>query len=525
MTITTALVLLACTGGGDANDGVPSDSGAGDPQALVEPLSIDFGTLPLDSSADAEGSFTIRNVGRGVLLIQELAVLGESSPFAVVSLPSSSIASGEAIPVGLGYGPLTPGVHSDTVLLRTNDPDQPEISIALTGQAEGPQLTLAPASDVAFGDIPLGCDASAAVTMTNTGTGPLEIGAVQLTGDAAFALDLMPTENGTLPWTLAPSGSVSVQVAYTPTTEDSVTAELRVNSDDPVHEAVERAFSGTGTTSGLVEDTFRTAADVDFLFLVDAGSGTSGYLTQLRGDLAYLTDQLRRENAAYRVAAVVAEDGCVLGDPLFFDETTPSNTQLSIFAAQTTGSSHSLSDELFSLGELALSETGTGGCNEGLLRDPAALGVVLLSARDDQSSDTTSDALAALEAQLDRPSQLLLHGLVGDAPNGCESATGAVRYTQAIERNGGEVGSICAGDYGGTLRNIADATTLRARTIFPLSQAPVPSSIVVQLRGVERDTGWTYIAEEQVLRFEDNIAPVVGDSVIVSYAPLPDTCE
>ncbi len=108
-------------------------------------------------------------------------------------------------------------VHSD---LHTANPDR---TVALTATATAPMLDLDPGATFDFGGVDLAVgSASQTFTLTNTGDGPLGIGAITGSGSPAFQLALPA------PGTLAAGSAAQIGVIYRPTLEQADTTTLTV---------------------------------------------------------------------------------------------------------------------------------------------------------------------------------------------------------------------------------------------------------------------------------------------------------
>ncbi|MGI9019760.1 MAG: choice-of-anchor D domain-containing protein [Solirubrobacterales bacterium] len=100
-------------------------------------------------------------------------------------------------------------------------------------------------SSVAFGNQQVGTTSGAqTVTIQNTGTGPLQI-STPTVGNAAFSIS---TDNcgPTYPRTIAPSGSCTLQLTFSPQNGSTVNSSLTISSDDPDESTKLVALSGTG---------------------------------------------------------------------------------------------------------------------------------------------------------------------------------------------------------------------------------------------------------------------------------------
>jgi len=101
------------------------------PDIAVSSLSVDFGTVPKNETETA--FFTILNEGDGPLDILGLDI--DDGPFSLVTDPTGqAIAAGSEFTVIADYTPSDDATgHAAHVLVRSTDPDEPEIDIVLLG--------------------------------------------------------------------------------------------------------------------------------------------------------------------------------------------------------------------------------------------------------------------------------------------------------------------------------------------------------------------------------------------------------
>jgi MYXO-CTERM domain-containing protein len=128
---------------------------------------------------------------------------------------------------------------------------------SLTGEGTSPMLQLSQPS-LDFGDVRVSTSsAPRTLRLTNTGSGPLTVTALRVTGaDASTFLHTVPS----LPHTLQPQGSLDVPVVFTPNAERSFSAQFVVESDDPRMPAVSVPMTGSGVPVRVTV----SAASLDF---------------------------------------------------------------------------------------------------------------------------------------------------------------------------------------------------------------------------------------------------------------------
>jgi len=136
----------------------------------------------------------------------------------------------------------TPVSTSQTAMLTASAGSATE-SFALQLNVLVPTLTVGPAS-VAFGSVAVNTTMTQTVTISSTGTAALTISGVTVTG-AGFSL-----APGTLPTTLNPGQTASLNVLFSPTTESAATGLLTITSNSSTNCTSVVALSGTGARAG-----------------------------------------------------------------------------------------------------------------------------------------------------------------------------------------------------------------------------------------------------------------------------------
>lgn len=139
-----------------------------------------------------------------------------------------------------------------------------------------PQIAVTPSS-LAFGAVNVNTTSPAqAITLTNTGTAPLNVTAL-----ATSSLRYVASPSGTLP-PIAPGHSATVQVTFTPTAVQAYPAALTMTTNDPSHPTVTIPMTGSGgqaaaawTPASLDFGTVETGATVSLsLTITNSGSAT-----------------------------------------------------------------------------------------------------------------------------------------------------------------------------------------------------------------------------------------------------------
>ena len=108
--------------------------------------------------------------------------------------------------------------------------------------AVNPQLSES-ASTLSFGSVTVNSSATQSLTLTSSGTSPVTVNSASISG-AAFSL-----VGATLPATLNPGQSISLQVQFKPAATGLATGNLTISSNSTTGGTAVVSLSGTGTTA------------------------------------------------------------------------------------------------------------------------------------------------------------------------------------------------------------------------------------------------------------------------------------
>jgi len=219
----------------------------GDPDITVTPTSLDFGSVAVGSSRPAQ-TVTVRNHGCSSLTIGTITLGGTNAgEFATQNdnCSGQSLAPGASATLQVVFNPTSAGAKTATLSIPSNDPDEDPFNVPLSGTGTQPNITVNPTS-IDFGSVQVGSSsAPTTVTVTNDGTANLNVGTISLGGVNA---DQFAIQNDNCSGqTLAPGGSATVQVVFSPTLAGAKTATMAIPSDDRDEATVNVALSGTGT--------------------------------------------------------------------------------------------------------------------------------------------------------------------------------------------------------------------------------------------------------------------------------------
>jgi uncharacterized repeat protein (TIGR01451 family) len=177
----------------------------------------------------------IKNVGTANLTIGTISTGGTNPGDFIIS---SDNASGKTLPPGTAttvqviFKPTAAGSRTGKLQIPSNDPDEIQVDVTLTGTGAGiPKMQVRP-TFINFGAIQVGTSSPArTITVTNTGTGDLPIDNVELWDYPTPHFKII--SNNASGKTLAPGESANISVKFSPTTTGDKDAYLIIESYAP----------------------------------------------------------------------------------------------------------------------------------------------------------------------------------------------------------------------------------------------------------------------------------------------------
>ncbi|MEZ4235934.1 MAG: choice-of-anchor D domain-containing protein [Myxococcota bacterium] len=475
MGLLAGLLLASCQ-----EYGVQDRPGAGASGADIEvdPLSLTLGP----ATERVVGTFSVKNVGSAALDVSALELVAGEMAFTVVDDGTGGVfevAPGEAHEVQVAFEPSSPLVYGQ-IEVRSDDPDEPVVTVDLQGLGEVPALQISPDSHV----FPTLCDDTVVLTLANVGVADLEI--TGLTYDTPKP-DLTLLSDLALPLTLAPDASAQVAVHYQPVSGEPVLGVLSVESNDP--RGILTADQSSEASAGDVTESFVVEANpqIDVLFAIDKSGSMTDDARRLGQTFGDFIAQVGSVTTDWQIGVVTKDSGCfnngiiTASTPNYADVFLDAVDGLQIFADA------DLTEALLAMTDVSLTETGPSGCNVGFRRPGALLHVVTVSDEPEQSGQPYDYWLNRWQGQLADPNQLVVSAIV---PTGGCSGDGT-GYIEAANATGGLVLDLCSRNWSSFATQLGSASAQGLLT-FLLSSLPDPSTIVVEVDGVAYDVGWHY---------------------------------
>jgi hypothetical protein len=268
----------------------------------VTPSSLNLGSVVVGKKVSQIVS--VANTGNISVNISQANL--SSSQFSVSGLAMPlSLSVGQSSSFQISFNATSAGNVTATFTVQTDTGVSSE-QVALTGTATAvpQQISVNPAA-LNLGSVTVGTTAKGTVTLSNLGGSNLTISLISVSG-GPFSVSGITT-----PSTIAPGGSASLNVAYSPTAAGSSSGGVIITSDDPQKPTSVISLSGTGTaapvaptiTTPPVNQTV-TAGQTATFTVVAAGTAPLSYQWQKHGaNIAGATA------ASYTTPATTTSDG------------------------------------------------------------------------------------------------------------------------------------------------------------------------------------------------------------------------
>jgi hypothetical protein len=219
-----------------------------------------------------------------------------------------------------------------------------------------------------------------------------------------------------------------------------------------------------------------------------------------------------------RLAVLGDQKGCVIGKHRWIDASFSTAAAREAIDAMTPFE--------FPLGAFDLTEqvalavapsaVGPGGCNQGLLDNGAHVQVVYVS---DAPTKASWSAPIPTEPVVREASDPVVHAVVGDLPDGCETANAGYGYYEAVVATGGTWYSICKELPWGSRLPVPGMRPMELIKM-PLREVPDPDTILVTVDG-EALGGWRLAADGKTVEVPGKDV-AEGATIRVRYARPPE---
>ena len=207
------------------------------PLAVVSPASLTFAGQPVNTGSAAQ-VVTLTNTGTGPLTISSIVVSGD---FARTTTCVATLIAGANCSISVTFIPTTAGARSGAITITDNSGNVAGSvqSVALSGIGLAPIASLSLASLTFDAQFTGTTSAALPVTLSNTGTAPLNLSSIIASAEFAQTSDCGIS--------LAAGLSCTINVTFTPAATGARTGLLTVNHNAaPVATSTSITLSGTG---------------------------------------------------------------------------------------------------------------------------------------------------------------------------------------------------------------------------------------------------------------------------------------
>ena len=194
------------------------------PAISVQQTAVDFGTI--DAGQTGEQTITITNTGTADLEITGIKGEGDVSGL-TFDTTMFTLAPNGSQTVTVTFPSSTEGTFSGNITISSNDPDRATQTLSVSVIVQPPPVPAIAVQQTAvnFGTIDAGQTGQQTITVTNTGTAPLEITGIE---SDVSGLTFTPST-----FTLAPNDSRTVTVTFPSSTEGTFSGNITISSNDP----------------------------------------------------------------------------------------------------------------------------------------------------------------------------------------------------------------------------------------------------------------------------------------------------
>ena len=253
-----------------------------EPSISVSPEELDFGNV--QQGADEADTVTVTNDGGGDLGITNILIGGDDAGAFMQTNDCNTLATGESCTVDVTFFAEGEGERNAALTIESTDPENPVTDVPLAGtsvEPDMPSIGVDPEA-VDFGSVMLGDSTDAAVTVTNEGTGVLDINQISVGGTDATAFfqqhDCV---------TLMEGDTCTVDIEFTPEGEFVHSGELTIDSTDPDTPQLTVPLTGEGITDD--GDGIQVDLDLEGETFIKASNGTVPLTGSLAAELELAT--------------------------------------------------------------------------------------------------------------------------------------------------------------------------------------------------------------------------------------------
>lgn len=218
------------------------------PVAATDPeTGLDFGEVP--KTAAKTKQILILNQGGAALNVSSVTVSSPSGDLSA-SLPKGAVTATlgplESVPLTVNLSSAHAGPINGTIVINSDDPTHPALSVPVQGLVTEPLINLAPTGKLDFGLVFKTWVVNKTVTVTNTGWGGLVVKRIGMTASSSvqFGVRQLPP---VMPITLQHGEKFDFVVQFNPQAKALFTGTVAIESNDANNGFVNYPVSGEGS--------------------------------------------------------------------------------------------------------------------------------------------------------------------------------------------------------------------------------------------------------------------------------------
>lgn len=203
-----------------------------------------------------ESVVTIFNIGGADLLVHSVSVVAGGPNFTLLPNPTQPfiVRPGDHVDLIVRFNPTSPGAKAGTLRIVSNDADQGQVDLPMTGTGGLPTITTAIPNAGNFGNVCVGSFKDLPLTINNAGTCDLLVNNI-----TSSSGDFVVPGVVTYPIVVHPGDSVAVPIRFQPAAIGAKVGTITVSSSDPNAPTRQIAVSGTAPTGDI-----RVTGSTDF---------------------------------------------------------------------------------------------------------------------------------------------------------------------------------------------------------------------------------------------------------------------
>jgi hypothetical protein len=496
------------------------------PELVVYPENIEFGHL-VAGTESGQKVFAVINAGDEDLIISHPELISNNINFNLDhnTQENYTISPGDTQDFNVYYTPETFESGEAIIRLVSNDEDENQHELLVTGFGDAPVMTVTP-EDFDYGQISIGCDNEERITIRNDGN--LDLYVDNITQMVTQPQDIIMEFGNlpSLPWELLPNQEVDFLVSYTPVDISYDESVIRIEGNDPAVPLKEIAQYGEGDVEHWHTQTYiqEEISLLDVLFVVDNSGSMNIFQQELSNQMISFMNVFDNSGTDYHLATITTDEARFkqYDGYTWIDATHPDPVMWMQNVITSIGIRGSGIERGIEMVKYALE--GDAAPGQDYHRENATMVIIYVSDEPDHSQGSWISYTNFFDSFKLSTDLMRQFAVIGDHPSGCNfSFTPYSRniqfgsgYYEMTQRYNGDWYSICATDWGQQMQNLANTVTTKRS--FALNEPdPIETTIIVTVNG-QLVSNWSYDIISNSVVFDAQDVPEPGKTINIEYA-------